>query len=116
MSDSSILVACLCAEWCGVCRDYRAAFEQVRARFPDARFLWVDVEDQSELVDPVQVDNFPTLLVAVGNEPRFFGTMTPQANTLERLVRDRTANTTGAGGAVPPEALALLGRLRGLVD
>ena len=93
MSDSSVLVVCLCAEWCGVCRDYRATFEQVRARFPEARFLWVDVEDQSDLVDPVEVDNFPTLLVAVGDEPRFFGAMTPQASTLDRLVRDRTVKS-----------------------
>ena len=39
------LVACLCAAWCGTCRDYRAGFEALAARFPEARFLWLDVED-----------------------------------------------------------------------
>ena len=110
MSNSSVLVACLCAEWCGVCRDYHAAFEQVRARFPAAQFMWVDVEDQSDLVDPVEVDNFPTLLIAAGDEPRFLGTITPQAGTLERLVRERIAQ---AAPLADPQALALVRRLRG---
>lgn len=95
IADSSVLVACLCAEWCGVCRDYRSVFERVKSRFPQARFIWIDVEDQADLVDPIEVDNFPTLLIAVGDQARFFGTMTPQAETLERLVRDRMADADG---------------------
>ena len=95
MPDSHVLVACLCAEWCSVCRDYRGAFEQVRSRFPQARFVWIDVEDQADLVDPIEVDDFPTLLIALGTQARFFGTVTPQAETLERLVRDRTADAVG---------------------
>lgn len=106
----SLLVVCLCAEWCGVCRDYRAAFEQVQSRFPQARFLWVDVEDQADLVDPVEIDNFPTLLVAVGDAPRFLGTVLPQVATLERLIRDRS---DAAAATLPdPEAAALVQRLR----
>ena len=110
MSSPAVLVACLCAEWCGVCREYRAAFDQARARFPQARFLWVDVEDASDTVDPLEIDDFPTLLVAVDDVPRFLGTVVPVAATLERLVRDR-----GAADAPPlddPEARALLQRLR----
>jgi thioredoxin 1 len=109
-SPASLLVVCLCAEWCGVCRDYRAAFEQVRALFPGARFLWVDVEDEADWVDPLEVDNFPTLLVAVADTPRFLGTVVPIAARLERLVRDRSADD--APPLNDPDALALLGRLR----
>jgi thiol-disulfide isomerase/thioredoxin len=87
LPEASLLVVCLCAEWCGVCREYRARFEQVRAAFPQARFLWVDVEDEADLLHPLDVENFPTLLLALGNEARFFGTLTPQAQTLERLIR-----------------------------
>ena len=111
--DPSILVACLCAEWCGVCRDYRSAFEQVQSRFPQARFVWVDVEDQADLVDPIEVDNFPTLLIAVGDQARFFGTMTPQAETLERLVRDRTADANGPA-VTQRDVAELVVKLRGL--
>lgn len=30
-SSASLLVVCLCVEWCGVCREYRIRFEQVKA-------------------------------------------------------------------------------------
>jgi thioredoxin 1 len=89
---ASVLVVCLCAEWCGVCRDYRSRFEQVQSRFPQAQFLWIDVEDEADLLDPLDVDDFPTLLLAVGGEPRFFGPLTPQAETLERLIRAQSEN------------------------
>ena len=113
MPDFSVLVACLCAEWCNVCRDYRNVFEQVKARFPQAKFVWVDVEDQADMVDPIEVDDFPTLLIAVSNEARFFGTITPQAETLERLVRDRISDASGPALAQRDVAELVL-RLRGL--
>lgn len=91
MADPEILVACLCAQWCGVCREYAAIFAQVGARMSPARFVWVDVEDDSDVVDPIDVDNFPTLLIAVGAEPRFFGVLTPQPQLLERMVRQHVA-------------------------
>jgi len=30
-SSASLLVVCLCVEWCGVCREYRIRLEQVKA-------------------------------------------------------------------------------------
>ncbi len=113
MPDSCLLVACLCAEWCSVCREYRSRFEQVGAKFPHARFVWVDVEDGAALVDPLEVEDFPTLLIAVGIEARFFGSLAPQAETLERLVRDRMADGT-APVAEHPDVAALLLKLRAL--
>ena len=71
------------------------------------------MEDQADLVDPIEVDDFPTLLIAVGNEPRFFGTITPQAETLERLVRDRISDASGPKLA-QRDVAELLVRLRGL--
>ena len=116
MSHSPVFVACLCAEWCGVCREYRLVFDQVQARVPEARFIWVDVEDQSDKVDPVEVDDFPTLLIAVGNEARFFGPMIPRADALDRMVRaylTQAGFPSAAAGILPvnPEAHALLTRL-----
>ena len=116
MSHSQVFVACLCAEWCGVCREYRLVFEQVQTRVPEARFIWVDVEDQADKVDPVEVDDFPTLLIAVGNEARFFGPMIPRADTLERMVREYLSQagasaSIAAAAAVNPDTDALLRRL-----
>jgi thiol-disulfide isomerase/thioredoxin len=97
----SVLVACLCAQWCGVCRDYRSLFEQFEARHPHWRVLWIDVEDSAALLDPIEVENFPSMLIARAGVPLFFGTVLPQIETLERLLRASLADEGGAGLADP---------------
>ncbi len=81
------LVACLCAQWCGSCREYRSTFDAVAAEHPGVEFRWVDIEDEADLVDPVEVDNFPTLLIAASDGVRFFGPLLPHKETLNRLLR-----------------------------
>lgn len=111
ITESPLLVACLCAQWCGVCRDYRAVFEQVASRFPQLRFVWVDVEDQADLVDPIEVETFPTLLVAAGGQALFFGPLAPQSGTLERIVRDRTGQPDAAVPVLGADVTQLAQRL-----
>ena len=90
-SADALLVVCLCAQWCDVCEQYRSSFAQVQANiladYPETRFVWLDIEDEAEVLEPLDVENFPTLLLAVGHTARFFGPITPQPQTLERLVR-----------------------------
>lgn len=109
--SAHVLVVCLCAEWCGVCGEYRSRFEQMQSKFPQARFLWIDVEDDADLLHPLDVDNFPTLLLAVGDEPRFFGSITPQAEMLERLIRSHTQGS-GAPALTSRPLVALVERIR----
>lgn len=59
----TLLVACLCAEWCGTCRDYRAAFDQLADAHPDACFAWIDIETHADRLDDLDVENFPTILI-----------------------------------------------------
>lgn len=80
------LVACLCAAWCGTCRDYRDGFHALAERFPDARFLWLDVEDEADLLDDYDVENFPTVLIQRQDTVLFFGTMLPHHDLLQRTV------------------------------
>jgi len=100
-----VLVVCLCADWCDVCRDYRRGFEQVQeaiqADHPQAQFVWLDVEDDADLLHPLDVDDFPTLLIAIDNAPRFFGPLTPQPQTLERLLRSSVRDASAAVLADP---------------
>ena len=117
-----LLVVCLCAEWCGVCRDYRDSFEQVKlaiqAGHPQAQFVWLDVEDEADLLHPLDVADFPTLLIAVGETPRFFGSITRQPQTLERLVRSAVLRPQAAA-LRDPELHAALARIQatlGLVN
>lgn len=104
------LVACLCAEWCGTCRDYRAVFEaQAAALAGRARFRWIDIEEHPEALDADDVENFPTLLVANGDEVVFFGPVTPHEATLARLLRSALA------GDLPLLRDASLASLRALL-
>jgi len=94
------VVACLCAAWCGTCGGYRAAFEGIAARHPDKIFVWIDIEDQADVVGDLDVDNFPTLLVQRDDTVAFFGTMLPDPAVAERLVK--------AQAELPPAELARL--------
>ena len=83
-----VLVACLCAQWCRTCDGYRAVFEQAVSEMSEAGVegLWVDVEDQADALGAVDVENFPTLLMARGDEVLFFGPVMPHASTLTRML------------------------------
>lgn len=89
------LVACLCAEWCGICRDYRQEFLAMASDFPDARFCWIDIEDHADLLDEhdIDVENFPTLHIQRGNDVLFFGTMLPHHAHLRRTLEVLHAQT-----------------------
>jgi thiol-disulfide isomerase/thioredoxin len=87
LEDGRWVVACLCAAWCGTCGSYRSAFEALAARHPDKTFVWIDIEDQAEVVGDLDVENFPTLLLQRDDTVAFFGTMLPDAALAERLVQ-----------------------------
>ncbi|HTD03548.1 thioredoxin domain-containing protein [Undibacterium sp.] len=92
------LVACLCAAWCNTCGDYRVAFDALRLQHPDKCFAWLDIEEQAHLVDEVDVENFPTVLIQHDDAVLFFGTMLPDARQLHRLILSLSEN------AAPPAA------------
>ena len=79
-------VVCLCAAWCGVCRQYEADFRALQQQFPQVRFVWLDVENEEELVGDLDVETFPTLLIAHLDRPMFLGPLLPQIKVLERLI------------------------------
>jgi thiol-disulfide isomerase/thioredoxin len=81
------IVACLCAAWCGTCGSYRAAFEALAARHPDKTFVWIDIEDQADVVGDLDVENFPTLLVQRADTVAFYGTVLPDPAVAERMVQ-----------------------------
>ena len=115
MDDGVLQVVCLCAAWCGVCRDYAAPFGQVALAFGEqAQFTQLDIEDEAELLGPVDVENFPTLLLARGAKVLFFGTITPHAQTLTRLVQGALAGELRPLADVP-EIDALAQRLQASV-
>lgn len=102
-------VVCLCAQWCGTCREYESVFDALGASWPQVRFVWVDVEDEEDVVGDLDVETFPTVLIADGRGARFFGPLLPQAQVLQRLLQSLQddADTPLAG----PQIQELFGRI-----
>ena len=103
-------VVCLCAAWCGVCRQYEADFRALQQQFPQVRFVWLDVEDEEELVGDLDVETFPTLLIAHQDRPMFLGPLLPQIKVLERLLAS-LKEAQAASPGLPAEAAALWRRI-----
>ena len=113
-NDKALFVACLCAAWCRTCDDYHETFDALAREFgQQARFVWVDIEDEEEALGAVDVVDFPTLLVAHGEAIRFFGPVTPHPQTarqlLQRALHDQLGEVTDVALAGLPARLRLLG-------
>lgn len=110
----SLYVACLCAAWCRTCESYAQVFEAACAELaqPGLRTRWIDIEDEAELVGDLDIETFPTLLIADDRHVRFAGPLTPQPETLRRVLRAHLDDARAARVAPGIEALAQ--RLRAL--
>ena len=106
------LVACLCAEWCGSCREYRATFAELSARHRErADFAWIDIEDESDALGDPDIENFPTLLIGAGESALFLGAVTPAS--AERLLAGAVDGSLAPSAGA--EAAPLLARVRQLL-
>ena len=74
------------------------------------RFVWVDIEDDADLAGDLDVETFPTLLIADGTKARFLGPLLPQAPVLARLLASLQAAPHGGGAG--GEAQAVFERVR----
>lgn len=94
-------VVCLCAAWCGVCRDWRPLFEAQARAHPHMQFAWVDVEDEAAAMGDYEVETFPSLLVARGAEPLFLGPLPPSGAQIARLLATLQAQPQALPGLDP---------------
>ncbi|HWW05193.1 thioredoxin family protein [Collimonas sp.] len=86
LADDGWVVACLCAAWCGSCREYFTNFTALAQRHPQLQFAWIDIEDQAELIGDLDVDNFPTLLIQRGDVVTFLGPVEMDLHLAERIL------------------------------
>ena len=102
-------VICLCAQWCGVCREWRGIFAEAAATHPEVRFAWVDVEDEADALGDMDIETFPTLLIAHGSRARFLGPVQPTAAHVTRMLMGLRSGAPDVPALA--EADALLTRL-----
>lgn len=82
-----LTIACYCAQWCDTCVAYQPELTHLSERYPQHCFIWIDIEDDPDLLDDFDVENFPTLLIQKQDKNYFFGTMLPHISHLERLIQ-----------------------------
>jgi thioredoxin-like negative regulator of GroEL len=124
MSNTDIHVACLCAAWCRLCDEYGPVLDAVTAELSAAgrsvRKHWIDIEDDADLVGDFDVETFPTLVVIDAQAVRFAGPLTPQADTLRRVLRatvvDAAADARWPAVGAEIEAFAARLRLRAFAE
>ena len=103
---SSLVVVALCAAWCDTCNEFRVSFERIAEARPHIVFVWLDIEDDSDVCGDIDVENFPTLAIYRGDALLHFGISLPQQSTVVRLVDEMTNRTAGASAA--PDAVVNL--------
>ena len=86
-NEDEFLIACFCAEWCGTCREYKEGFNALKTTFPQATFMWIDIEEAPTWVDHFDVENFPTILIQRNELVLFYGVMLPHHSQLQRLIK-----------------------------
>ncbi|MEP6996641.1 MAG: thioredoxin family protein [Betaproteobacteria bacterium] len=108
---AAMTVVCLCAAWCDTCTEFRVVFERIAQARPAMRFVWLDIEDDSEICGDIDVENFPTLALYRDDKLLHFGVSLPQEGTVAKLI-DAMAARPAAATASPEAVLQLPERLR----
>jgi thioredoxin 1 len=111
LTGTAPLVIALCAAWCDTCSEFRATFERIARTRPDMVFLWLDIEDDSELCGDIDIENFPTLAIYRGERLLHYGVSLPLEGTVSRLI-DEIATRADAGVTAPQPVLDLPMKLR----
>ena len=74
------------------------------------RFVWLDVEDREDVAGDLDIETFPSILVAQGAQARFLGPVLPQAGVLARMLQSLPQDAAAKPADVQ-EAQDLLQRL-----
>lgn len=88
LDTPSLDIVCLCADWCGTCREYAQVFEALQQALPAHRYRWIDIEDEADALGDIDVETFPTLVIGGRDGAvRFAGPVLPQPGQIARLLQ-----------------------------
>jgi thioredoxin 1 len=83
---NSLTIIFLCAQWCDVCRAFSVLLQNHKNQHTDFSYVWIDIEEQADRVDPIEINDFPTLLLLKNNAPIFFGSVRPELTSIIQLI------------------------------
>ena len=84
--SSDLLVIDFYAAWCGPCKMLAPVFEEVAAKYPDATFVKVNVDEEEELARKFRISVIPTLVFVKNGEAVKTTTGYMDADALSALV------------------------------
>lgn len=117
LDTPSLDIVCLCADWCGTCREYAQVFEALQQALPAHRYRWIDIEDEADALGDIDIETFPTLLVAHAGRVLFAGPVLPRLGDAQRLIEvqaevvQRQAWPSVAGLGLPADQQAAFTQL-----
>lgn len=97
----AIKILVVCADWCSVCRDYRATLND----FPEFDIKWIDINDFESLTEEIEIETFPTVIIVNKMDVLFFGSVEPNKNSLTSLLS--AVKTTPSKTTHPELAFAI---------
>ncbi|MDX1668142.1 MAG: thioredoxin family protein [Limnobacter sp.] len=106
-----LLVLVCCAQWCGVCRDFKQPLRSLASRLPSHQFVWIDIEDTDLWEDEVDIENFPTVVVVDQMGKQYFcGPIEPHIKALQKLVE--TFEADGSARPVQNDLIPLIEKIK----
>lgn len=100
-NPESLVIICFCAAWCDTCREYETNFAQLAQEITQHTFVWVDIENNPELLGDEDVEDFPTIAIQNTNENLFYGVQLPYTNLLESLIENCAKQSATVVGGPP---------------
>lgn len=89
LEKDQLLVACLCAGWCSSCDNWQSSFKELAATQPEHCFVWLDVDDNPDMVAEVDLETMPVLLLQQNETIYFLGTIEPKPSIVNGLLQHR---------------------------
>ena len=73
-SGKPVMIDCW-ATWCGPCQKFHPTFDEAALKFPAAKFVYVDIDENPGAAEKYNVEAVPTIIVidTKGNETRYTG-------------------------------------------
>lgn len=89
----------VCADWCGVCRNFKTIVKD----FHEHEVAWLELDDFEDLPGSPEIETFPTVIVVKDTTVLFLGAIKPNKESLEGLI-------SGVGDRAPAPEYEELGR------